>query len=215
MAIQPLRRHKIRGLYAITPDSENTGELLGKTQQALAGGVRCIQYRNKSVDNGLRKEQAGLLLQLCRKHEIPLIINDDIDLALEIDADGVHVGRDDSTVSDARKFLQQDKIVGASCYNNLDLAIEAEKQGADYVAFGAFFPSVTKPEATPVSISLINHARQILTIPVVGIGGIQLNNAVMVIHNGCDAIAVCSDLFQAGNIRVRAAQYAQLFAGNL
>jgi thiamine-phosphate pyrophosphorylase len=202
-------------LYAITPDSENTGDLLDKTQQALAGGAQCIQYRNKSADNVLRKKQAGLLLQLCKKHAIPLIVNDDIDLAIEIDADGVHVGRDDSSVSAARKFLQQDKIVGASCYNNLDRAIEAEKQGADYVAFGAFFPSVTKPEATPVSISLINQARQILTMPVVGIGGIQLTNAAMLIHNGCDAIAVCSDLFQAGNIKLRAAQYTQLFAGNL
>ncbi|MBY0499631.1 MAG: thiamine phosphate synthase [Nitrosomonas sp.] len=210
-----MRNHKIRGLYAITPDSNNTGELLDKTQQALVGGAQYIQYRNKSVDNLLRKKQAGLLLQLCKKHAIPLIINDDIDLAIEIDADGVHVGRNDSSISDARKFLRQDKIVGASCYNNLDLAIEAEKQGADYVAFGSFFPSVTKPQATPVSISLINQARQILTIPVVGIGGIQLTNAAMVIHNGCDAIAVCSNLFQAGDVRGRAAQYAQLFAGNL
>ncbi|SEF40362.1 thiamine phosphate synthase [Nitrosomonas ureae] len=215
MAVRPLISHKIRGLYAITPDSGNTGELLDKTQQVLAGGAQCIQYRNKSVDNALRKKQAGLLLQLCRKYAIPLIVNDDIDLAIEIDADGVHVGRDDISVSDARKFLKRGRIIGASCYNNLDLAIEAEKQGADYVAFGAFFSSVTKPEATPVSISLIKQARQILTASVVGIGGIRLINAAMFVHNGCDAIAVCSDLFQAGNVRIRAAQYTQLFAENL
>ncbi|WP_365725397.1 thiamine phosphate synthase [Nitrosomonas sp.] len=203
-------------MYAITPDSEDTHDLLDKTQQALAGGAGCIQYRNKSADNVLRKKQASLLLQLCSKYEIPLVINDHIDLAIEIDADGVHVGRDDTSVSDARKLLKQGKIVGASCYNNLNLAIEAEKQGADYVAFGAFFPSVTKPDATPVSMSLINQARRTVTTSIVGIGGIQLTNAAaMVIDNGCDAIAVCSDLYQAKNIKLRAAQYAHLFTQNL
>lgn len=202
-------------MYAITPDSEDTNDLLGKTQQALIGGARCIQYRNKSVDNVLRKKQARLLLQLCSKYEIPLIINDHIDLAIEIDADGVHVGRNDTSVYDAKKLLKQGKIVGASCYNNLNLALEAEKQGADYVAFGALFPSVTKPDATPVSMSLINQARQTITTSMVGIGGIQLTNAAMVIDSGCDVIAVCSDLYQAKNIKLRAAQYTQLFAQNL
>lgn len=202
-------------MYAITPDSEDTNDLLSKTQQALVGGARCIQYRNKSANNVLRKQQARLLLQLCSEYEIPLIINDHIDLAIEIDADGVHVGRDDTSVCDAKKLLKQGKIVGASCYNNLNLALEAEKQGADYVAFGALFPSVTKPDATPVSMSLINQARQTITTSMVGIGGIQLTNAAMVIDSGCDVIAVCSDLYQARNIKLRAAQYTQLFAQNL
>ncbi|PSJ18718.1 thiamine phosphate synthase [Nitrosomonas supralitoralis] len=215
MSMRPLRNLRIRGLYAITPDSQNTNDLLDGTQQALTGGAQVIQYRNKSADKVLRKEQAGLLLQLCRQHEIPLIINDHIELAIEIGADGVHVGRDDISISTARKLLPPGKIIGASCYNNLESALEAEKQGADYVAFGAFYPSTTKPDAIPVSINLVNQARQIITKPIVGIGGIRLINAAVVIQNGCDAIAVCGDLFQAENIKVRAAQYARLFAGKL
>ncbi|WP_295628389.1 thiamine phosphate synthase [uncultured Nitrosomonas sp.] len=215
MSIRSLKSQRIRGLYAITPDSEDTHDLLDKTQQALVGGARCIQYRNKSADNVLRKKQASLLLQLCSKYETPLIINDHIDLAIEIGADGVHLGRSDISISDARKLLKQGKIVGASCYNNLNLALEAGEQGVDYVAFGAFFPSVTKPDATPVSMSLINQVRQTITTSIVGIGGIQLTNAAMVIDSGCDAIAVCSDLYQAKNIKLRAVQYAQLFTQNL
>lgn len=213
--MRSLKSQRVSGLYAITPDSEDTNDLLDKTQQALAGGARCIQYRNKSADDILRKKQAGLLLQLCRKYEVPLIINDHIDLVIELDTDGVHVGRNDISVSDARKLLKQGKIVGASCYDNLSLALDAEKQGADYVAFGALFPSVTKPDATSVSVSLINQARQTITTPIVGIGGIRLTNAAMVIDNGCDAIAVCSDLYQAKNIKLKAAHYAQLFTENL
>lgn len=215
MTSRALRNPRISGLYAITPDLANTGDLLDKTQQALEGGARLVQYRNKSADKILLKEQAGLLLQLCKAHEIPLIINDHIDLAVAIGADGVHVGRDDLAVAAARKQLGQGKIIGASCYNNPDWALQAEKQGADYVAFGAFFPSMTKPDAVAVSVNLAGQAKQKITIPVVGIGGIRLTNAGMVIQSGCDAIAVCNDLFQAGNIKAKAAQYAQLFAGNL
>ncbi|MEK6595245.1 MAG: thiamine phosphate synthase, partial [Pseudomonadota bacterium] len=140
-----MRSQEISGLYAITPDLENTNDLLNKVQQALEGRVQLIQYRNKLANEILRRKQAKLLLQLCREYGIPLIINDHLDLAIEIDADGLHVGQDDMSVTKARNQFGQDKIIGASCYNNLNLAVQAEKEGADYVAFGTFFSSLTKP----------------------------------------------------------------------
>jgi thiamine-phosphate pyrophosphorylase len=206
-----LRALKIKGLYAITPETINTDELVDKTRQALEGGVQAVQYRNKSADRYLQRSQATLLLQLCKQHYIPLIINDYIDLALEIDADGLHVGRDDGTIANARKHLGSHKILGASCYNDLDLALHAERQGANYVAFGAFFPSITKSNTVPVSIDFVQHARKQIKISIVGIGGIQLHNASPVIQSGCDAIAVCSDLFANGQTKAKAAQFAQLF----
>lgn len=202
---------KISGLYAITPDLNNTDDLLDKTQQVLAGGAQLIQYRNKSAHDALRREQAGLLLQLCREYKVPLIINDHVKLAIALGADGVHVGRADGSIRDVRRQLGQDKIVGASCYNNLDLALRAEESGADYVAFGAFFPSRTKTDTVPVTTHWVDQAKQKVTVPVVGIGGIRLANAATVIKSGCDVIAVCNDLFAAENIQAQARQYARLF----
>ncbi|WP_348225765.1 thiamine phosphate synthase [Nitrosomonas sp. Is79A3] len=199
-------------MYAITPELENTGGLLDKTRQVLEGGAQLIQYRNKSANRILLKEQAGLLLQLCREYTVPLIINDYLDLTIEIGADGLHVGQHDAAIAKARNQLGDDKIIGASCYNNLNLALQAEKEGVDYVAFGAFFPSLTKPNTVSVTMNLIAEAKNKITVPIVGIGGIRLTNAKKVIQSGCAAIAVCNDLFQSVNIKAKAAQYAQLFA---
>lgn len=207
-----LRNPTISGLYAITPELENTDDLLGKTRQVLEGGAQLIQYRNKSANRILLKEQAELLLQLCREYEVPLIINDYLDLAIEIDADGLHVGQHDAAIVKARNQLGDNKIIGASCYNNLVLAIQAEKEGADYVAFGAFFPSSTKPNAVSVTVNLICEAKKKIAAPIVGIGGIRVTNARKVIQSGCAAIAVCNDLFHTGNIKAKAAHYAQLLA---
>ena len=178
----------------------------------LEGGAQLIQYRNKLAGDILLREQAKSLLQLCREYEVPLIINDHLDLAIEIDADGLHVGRDDVSITQAKNQLGCNKIVGASCYNNLDLALQAEKEGADYVAFGAFFPSLTKPNAFSVPANLVNQAKKRVSVPIVGIGGIKLTNARAVIQAGCAAIAVCNDLFHIENIKATAAQYSQLFA---
>lgn len=207
-----MKSPRINGLYAITPDLENTDDLLGRTRQVLEGGAQLIQYRNKQASDVLLREQARLLLQLCREYKVPLIINDHLDLAFEIDADGLHVGRDDASITKARNRLGWNKIVGASCYDNLDLALQAEKVGADYVAFGAFFPSLTKPAAVAVSMNLIEQAKKKIAVPIIGIGGIRLNNARTVIDSGCAAIAVCNDLFHTDNIKAKAAQYARLFA---
>ena len=207
-----MRNPRINGLYAITPELENTGDLLDKTRQVLEGGAQLVQYRNKSANRILLREQAGLLLQLCREYTVPLIINDYLDLTIEIGADGLHVGQHDEAIAKARNQLGDNKIIGASCYNNLGLALQAEKEGVDYVAFGAFFPSLTKPNTVSVTMNLIGEAKNKITVPIVGIGGIRLTNAKKVIQSGCIAIAVCNDLFQSGNIKAKAAQYAQLFA---
>lgn len=212
MKVQSLKSPEISGLYAITPDLENTNDLLNKTQQVLEGGAQLIQYRNKLAGEILLRKQAKLLLQLCREYEIPLIINDHLDLALEIDADGLHVGQNDVPITKARSQLGQNKMIGASCYDNLDLAIQAEKEGADYVAFGAFFSSLTKPDTVSVSMNLVDQAKKKISIPIVGIGGIKLTNARTVIQSGCVAIAVCNDLFHTENIKATTAQYSQLFA---
>ena len=207
-----MRNPKINGLYAITPELENTGDLLDKTRQVLEGGAQLVQYRNKSANRILLREQAGLLLQLCREYTVPLIINDYLDLTIEIGADGLHVGQHDAAIAKARNQLGDNKIIGASCYNNLNLALQAEKEGVDYVAFGAFFPSLTKPNTVSATMNLIAEAKNKITVPIVGIGGIRLTNAKKIIQSGCAAIAVCNDLFQSVNIKAKAAQYAQLFA---
>jgi thiamine-phosphate pyrophosphorylase len=214
MKRQSLRSQEISGLYAITPDLENTNDLLNKVQQALEGRVQLIQYRNKLANEILRRKQAKLLLQLCREYGIPLIINDHLDLAIEIDADGLHVGQDDISVTKARNQFGQDKIIGASCYNNLNLAVQAEKEGADYVAFGAFFSSLTKPNTISVTMDLVDQAKKKISLPIVAIGGIKLANARTVIQGGCAAVAVCNDLFHTENIKTTATQYSQLFAEN-
>lgn len=212
MKDQTLTNPKISRLYAITPDLENTDDLLSRTRQVLEGGARLIQYRNKLADDILLREQAKLLLQLCGEYQIPLIINDHLDLAIEIDADGLHVGQDDVSVAEARNQLRWNKIIGVSCYNDLDLALQAEKEGADYVAFGAFFSSLTKPNALSVPANLVSQAKKKVSIPIVGIGGIKLTNAKAVIQAGCAAIAVCNDLFQTEDIQATATQFSQLFA---
>lgn len=207
-----LSNPKIKGLYVITPETANTDELIDKTHQALIGGARLVQYRNKSTDRRLQEKQAKLLLQLCKHSFIPLIINDHLDLALEIDADGLHVGRDDETISEARKRLGSNKILGTSCYNDLERALHAERQGVDYVAFGAFFPSQTKTDTVPVTGDFIRNARNRINIPIVGIGGIEPHNALSAIHSGCDAIAVCHSVYTAKSIKTQTMQFAQLFS---
>ena len=202
---------RIEGLYAITPDVADTTDLVTLTQQVLAGGVRLVQYRNKTADAALRLEQALALVNLCRKYNAPLIINDHLDLAVEVGAAGVHVGREDISVTEVRRRLGPGKIIGVSCYNQLEPAVEAERQGADYVAFGAFFVSATKPGTVTASIDLLLQAKQKLHVPVVAIGGITPHHAVGLIRQGADAIAASNSLFGAGNIQAAAKNFSRLF----
>jgi thiamine-phosphate pyrophosphorylase len=203
---------RISGLYAITPDGIDTKKLLVMTQKALAGGAKLIQYRNKTADAQLRHKQAKKLHHLCREYDVPLIINDHLDLALEIGAEGLHVGHNDISVNEARRTLGNTKIIGASCYNRIELAMKAESQGADYVAFGAFFASVTKPDAVTAPLELLCLAKQKLRKPVVAIGGITLLNANLLIERGGDAIAVSDALFGTQDVQSTAQSFSQPFS---
>ena len=202
----------LHGLYAVTPDTGDTAALLAGVESALAGGARFLQYRNKSASAALRREQGAALLALCRRHGVPLIVNDHLDLALALDADGLHVGSDDASVERARLDLGAGKILGVSCYNHLENAMSAQQAGADYVAFGSFFPSAVKPGAVSASPGLLGEARKRVAVPVVAIGGITLENAPTLVAAGADAVAVISALFGARDVRLAARSFAALFA---
>jgi len=184
----------IKGLYAVTPDVADTALLLAKVETVLAAGARLLQYRNKSAVAARRGEQARALRAVCRRHAATLIINDDVTLARAIDADGVHVGADDPALALAREQLGSQKIIGVSCYDDLQRARAAATQGADYVAFGSFFASAVKPDAVRAPLSVLPAARA-FGVPVVAIGGITLDNAGGLIAAGADAVAVISALF--------------------
>jgi len=204
----------INGLYLVTPDCDDTELLCAKITQAFQGGVCLVQYRHKTASDALRLKQTAALLAICRSANVPLLINDHVALAAEIDADGVHVGQHDSAIADARALLGEQKIIGASCYNRFELAEQAQAAGADYVAFGACYPSSTKPNAPRATPDLFTRARQALSVPVVGIGGITVENARPLIAAGADALAVITDIFQAGDVAARCRQYQSLFAQN-
>jgi thiamine-phosphate pyrophosphorylase len=180
-------------------------------EASIVGGASVIQYRNKRANSKLRHDQSRLLLELCRSHQVPLIINDEVNLCLEIGADGVHIGATDGDLQEARAQLGQDKILGASCYNSLTLASKAQGEGADYIAFGACFPSATKPEALRAELSLFSRGREVLHIPMVAIGGITLMNASFAIDAGADALAVIGALFESGDVEHTAREFSQLY----
>jgi thiamine-phosphate pyrophosphorylase len=200
----------ISGLYAVTPDISDTNELLRCVRLALQGGARVLQYRNKTADAALKQVQARALLQLAREFNTTFIVNDDAQLAAQVDADGVHLGGEDGSVAAARMLLGS-KIIGVSCYNRLSLAYEAIQQGADYVAFGAFFPSGVKPEAVKADVALLQTARKELNVPIVAIGGITQQNAATLIEAGADAVAAITALWNAPDIEFSAREFSTLF----
>ncbi len=203
---------KLKGLYAVTPDLADTAELLRRVEQALLGGVRLVQYRNKPAGAALRQAQSMVLLDLCRGFGVPLILNDDLRLALDIGADGVHIGREDGDLAATRAALGPGKLLGVSCYDDMERAREAKHIGADYIAFGSFFASPTKPAAVRAPLTLPAAAKADLGLPVCAIGGITLQNAPQLIAAGADLLAVITDLFEAPGIRARAAAYTSLFS---
>jgi thiamine-phosphate pyrophosphorylase len=201
----------ISGLYAITPNEFGTDLLCKQVEAAMQGGAKMVQYRNKAADANLRLRQATALLALCRSYQVPLVINDHLDLCAKIDADGLHLGTTDCDLGAARRLLGDNKIIGASCYNRLDLAVKAEQAGASYVAFGACFGSATKPDAIQAPPSLFEEAKQKLAIPLVAIGGINLENAQQIIAAGASAIAVVGALFNVNDILETSQQFTNLF----
>lgn len=202
--------HNVNGLYAITPDTEDSERLIEQVSAALDGGARVLQYRNKGSDPVRRLWQASILASLARSRDALFIVNDDIDLAKAVQADGVHVGRDDAAIATARAALGPAAIIGASCYNSIELARAAVAAGASYVAFGAVFPSGTKPGAVAAPLELFAQSAD-LGVPRVAIGGITSANAAQVVAAGADAIAVIGGLFDGDDVAERAATLAALF----
>ena len=200
---------RLSGLYAITTPSQNLPQ---QVEAAITGGARVIQYRDKNSDRSLRLQQAQQLNRICSTAKIPLIINDDVELAARTSAAGVHLGRDDSAIKNVRRDLGEDAIIGVSCYNDFDLAVQAQRQGADYVAFGSFFAFPTKPFSVRADISLLERAKQELEIPVVAIGGITTHNGGLLIEAGADMLAVITAIFAQADVEQASRSFAQLFS---
>lgn len=203
---------RIRGLYAIA-DTQYLADagLAAAVAQAIDGGARVLQYRDKKGGDARRRHQATELLALGRRHGVLLIINDDVALAAQVGADGVHLGREDARLSEARAQLGAAALIGVSCYNEVARALAAQTQGADYVAFGSFFPSRTKPQAVRASVELLRDAKKKLRIPIVAIGGITPENGASLIAAGADALAVIEGVFGQTGVRAAAERYARLF----
>ncbi|CAB1277405.1 thiamine phosphate synthase [Candidatus Nitrosacidococcus tergens] len=207
-------KHLIHGLYAIVdtgvipPDRFHNA-----ASEVLLGGADLIQYRDKDQSPEQRYKQAIDLRQLCSQHSVPLIINDDIELAAQVKADGVHLGKSDASILLARQILGKKAIIGISCYNELSRVIAAWETGADYIALGRFFPSITKPKPIFVSLDLLKEVREKVPLPIVAIGGITPQNALPIIQGGADAIAVIGGIFRHRNIRQQTIIYKKLFLG--
>lgn len=202
----------LAGLYAIADTRYlDDRQLLPSVQQAIAGGARIVQYRDKKHSTLDRARQAGELASFCRRHQALFIVNDDASLAKECGAGGVHVGKEDVSPAQARELLGPGVIIGVSCYNELARAEAAQAQGADYVAFGRFFPSRTKPQAVQANLDLLREAKKKLRIPVVAIGGITPENGASLIAAGADALAVIEGVFGQADVRAAAGRYARLF----
>ena len=197
------------GLYAITP-ADPVSDLSRLVADVLVGGAAAVQYRDKSDDEERRADEARVLKTLCDTAEVPLIINDDVALAEQTGA-GVHLGRDDMALSEARTQLGPERIIGVSCYDSLQRARDAVSGGANYVAFGSFFASPTKPEAVRVSIDLLKAAKEEIDIPIVAIGGITTDNASTLIAAGADLIAAVSAVFETDDPRRAAERFTGLF----
>lgn len=197
------------GLYAITQtEGKNTQQIIKDVESALKGGAKVIQYRDKrSID---KIQLAKHLLLICKKFKVPLLINDDAELASNIGADGVHIGRDDGGIKAARSILGPNAIIGISCYDDINTAIQAEKDGVDYIAFGRFFPSNSKPLALPAHIETLIAAKDLINIPIVAIGGILPSNGLTLLDAGADLLAVIGGIFDS-DPELSAKRYANLF----
>ncbi len=185
---------KISGIYAITPNKKLDINLI--EQAVVKYKVSILQYRHKIDNEDTKLNEALKLRQLCLRHNTLFIINDDINLAQKVKADGVHLGKSDASIMQAKDQLGDNAVIGVSCYNNINIALDAQKQGVNYVAFGALFTSNTKPNAPKCSLDVIKQARQSLNIPIVGIGGVNFNNQQQALEAGCNAVAMINALFE-------------------
>lgn len=197
------------GLYAITQtENKSTQQIISDVAAAIKGGATVIQYRDKNPVNAYYL--ATELLALCHSFNIPLIINDDIELAASINADGVHLGKHDGNISLAKQRLGKHAMIGVSCYNDVTAAIAAQQQGVSYVAFGRFFPSLSKPLAAPAQLATLEQAKAVLKIPIVAIGGILPENGQVLLEAGADLLAVIGGVFN-DSVETSARAYQALF----
>jgi thiamine-phosphate pyrophosphorylase len=206
-----MSKFALRGLYVVTPDWDDTQKLLETSELALKGGVALLQYRHKTASDALRREQAQALQALCRKYALPFIINDFVQLCIDLDADGIHVGGTDQSVAEVRKLIGADKILGSSCYGDIERAHAMEQAGASYVAFGGFYPSRVKkyPVTTPQTI--VSDWKKQGKVPSVVIGGMTPENAAPLVANGADMVAAISSVYMAADPQAAARQFVELF----
>jgi len=203
---------KYSGIYAITDDHLLPPDRLqSAVSAALAAGINMLQYRSKSGSAGERQQVAAALQSLCASHQVPLIINDDVELCLASGAAGVHLGRQDASLQAVRKRLGPDAIIGITCHDSLDLALAAQQQGASYVAFGRFFPSLTKPGASAAPLSLLTAARAQLSLPIVAIGGINAENGAAILGAGADMLAIVQGVFGGDDVGANVLNIQRLF----
>jgi thiamine-phosphate pyrophosphorylase len=203
-------RERLRGLYAITPETGDAAELAARVAECIAGGACLVQYRAKRAGGSTALVQARAIARACREGGVPLIINDSVELAAAVQADGVHLGRDDVSVREARIVLPH-ALIGVSCYDDPERARAAARDGADYVGIGSMFPSSTKPGAVRAPLEAIERARRASGLPVAAIGGITTDNAAAVVAAGADMIAVISALFDAQDVRLAAQRLSRLY----
>ncbi len=201
----------MKGLYLVTPDWDDTQKLLAVTEAGLRGGAALVQYRHKTASAQLRQEQAAQLQALCRKYDRPFIVNDFVDLCVELDADGVHVGGTDVSVAQARAALGPAKIVGASCYGSMQLARDAHQAGASYVAFGGFYPSRVKKYEVTTQPEIVTQAKAEIPLPNVVIGGMTQENAEPLVAQGADMVAVISSVYMVDDPETAARRFVNLF----
>ena len=204
-------RTAVKGLYLITPDEADTARLLARTAPLLAAGATWLQYRNKTADGALRHVQAAALQTLCANAGVPLIVNDDVRLAKAVGATGVHLGEDDGDIAAARALLGAEAIIGSSCYDQLGLAEAAVAAGADYVAFGAFFPTRSKTGTRQATVELLSQAAS-LGVPRVAIGGVTPDNAQTLVNAGAELVAVISGVYDATDPVAAVHAYLRCFA---
>ena len=201
----------VRGLYVITHHSHLSPKCcIAQVAQALAGGANMIQYRDKSSDEDKRFYEAMAIKQQCLQYGARLIINDDVQLARQTDAHGVHLGQEDMSLVKARSQLGVQKLIGVSCYADVDRAQAAVRQGADYVAFGRFYPSDTKPDQPQADLEVLTQAKALLSVPIVAIGGVTIDNGSQLLAAGADSLAVSGGVFRQPDIRYAAQRLAAL-----
>lgn len=202
----------MQGLYLVTPNWDDTSRLLQVSEQAMrAAPIALLQYRHKEAGAVLRHEQASALLALCRRHRVPFIVNDHVELCDELDADGVHLGGTDADVAQVRARLGKQKIIGASCYGDMPRALSAQDAGASYVAFGGFYPSRVKKYAVTTQPAILDQAREVIRVPTVVIGGMTPQNAAPLVARGAHMVAAISSVYQAESVAQAVGQFQSLF----